>query len=144
MSGHFILVNIDTHELNSGKLVGGTWSAKAEHASVGWNQASRAVLTQALNGQPIGNRSGLPPHRYLSFALSSTTPDKVRTYLRGVEWASRLVRPNSTGLGLTALSPKAQTAWATGDRHLALIEQYNHGTVTMEIYYFDSLEMYLP
>lgn len=142
MAGHFILRNISTADLAIAQSRRATWSAKAEHANVGWNAASRDVLARALRGQPIGSRAGLPPHRYLECKFSAGTA--LETYLRGAAWADQLVRPGSAGLGLRQLCPSAAAAWQRGDRTGALVEQFRHGTATMEIYYTNGLEMSLP
>ncbi|WP_329127030.1 hypothetical protein OG727_04670 [Streptomyces caniferus] len=138
MAGHFILSSITNSDIALAGQKGANWSA-LQHAAIGWNTASRAVLTNALNGQPIGNRDGLPPHRYLE-SKASTGPT-LEKYLRGAGWADMLIRPNSTGLGLRELSPKARAAWDRGDRTGALVEQFLHGTATIEVYYISGTEM---
>ncbi|GAA2343378.1 hypothetical protein OHT20_09805 [Streptomyces caniferus] len=142
MAGHFILRSITTSDLNLARQKGATWSAKAEHADVGWTAASRKVLSDALAGKPIGSRAGLPPHRYLECKFSVGAA--LEAYLRGAGWADLLVRPDSVGLGLRQLSTAAESAWKRGDKNGALVEQFRHGTATVEVYYVDGLEMYLP
>ncbi|QLE72065.1 hypothetical protein FGW37_11025 [Streptomyces rectiverticillatus] len=138
MAGHFILRSITNSDLTIATSKGATWSA-LQHGSIGWNTASRAVLSKALAGQPIGNRDGLPPHRYLeSKASVGATLEK---YLRSAGWAGQLIRPASAGLGLRELSPKAKAAWDRGDHTGALVEQFLHGTATVEVYYISGTEM---
>ncbi|MFC5724744.1 hypothetical protein ACFP1Z_31805 [Streptomyces gamaensis] len=138
MAGHFILRSINNTDLAIATSKGATWSV-LQHANIGWNTASRSVLSKALNGQPIGNRDGLPPHRYLESKKS--VGDTLEKYLRNAGWASQLIRPNSAGLGLRELSPKAKAAWDRGDRTGALVEQFLHGTATVEVYYINGTEM---
>ncbi|WP_405842366.1 hypothetical protein OG528_28990 [Streptomyces platensis] len=125
MAGHFILKSITTPDLATALDKSATWSV-LQHKDVGWTAASRAVLTRALGGQAIGNRDGLPPHRYLECKASAG--EKLEEYLKRAGWADLLLRPNSAGLGLRVLSTKAAAAWARGDRNGALVEQFLHGT----------------
>ncbi|MFG2532151.1 hypothetical protein [Streptomyces sp. NPDC048516] len=138
MAGHFILRSITNSDITLAGQKGANWSA-LQHANIGWHTASRDVLSRALNGQPIGNRDGLPPHRYLESKVS--TGPTLEKYLRGASWADLLIRPDSTGLGLRELSPKARGAWDRGDRTGALVEQFLHGTATVEVYYISGTEM---
>ncbi|MFI2188086.1 hypothetical protein [Streptomyces sioyaensis] len=138
MAGHFILSSITTSDLAIARQKGATWSV-LQHATVGWNTASRAVLSKALSGQAIGNRDGLPPHRYLE--CKASVGATLETYLRGAGWADLLLRPNSAGLGLRELSTKAAAAWARGDRTATLVEQFLHGTASIEVYYISGTEM---
>ncbi|MEU8685265.1 hypothetical protein [Streptomyces sp. NPDC048611] len=138
MAGHFILSSITNSDIALAVQKGANWSA-VQHADIGWNTASRDVLSKALNGQPIGNRDGLPPHRYLESKFS--TGPTLEKYLRGAGWADTLIRPDSAGLGLRELSPKARAAWDRGDRTAALVEQFLHGTATVEVYYISGTEM---
>ncbi|WP_058044448.1 hypothetical protein [Streptomyces roseifaciens] len=138
MAGHFILKSISNSDLTIATSKGAAWSP-LQHANVGWNAASRAVLSKALSGQSIGNRDGLPPHRYLESKVS--TGPTLEKYLRSAGWADLLIRPASPGLGLRELSPKAKAAWDRGDRTGALVEQFLHGTATVEVYYINGTEM---
>ncbi|QRN93497.1 hypothetical protein JRI60_30465 [Archangium violaceum] len=143
MAGHFILKNISTTELAIAQATpyNCAWSA-LQHANVGWTTASRLVLTNALAGVGIGNRDGLPPHRYLNLQDNiATDVAKFHAYLRGASWVERLVRPNSAGLGLRALAGPAATHWAAGRVADAVIAQLATGPVSIEIYYTNNAEM---
>ncbi|CAM5545246.1 hypothetical protein [Streptomyces abikoensis] len=138
MAGHFILKSISNTDLTIATSKKATWSP-LQHGNIGWNTASRAVLSNALAGRPIGNRDGLPPHRYLEAKVSAGS--ELEKYLRSAGWADLLIRPASQGLGLRELSPKAKAAWDRGDRTGALVEQFLHGTATVEVYYINGTEM---
>lgn len=143
MSGHFILWNIKTAQRDAclRNYGNSAWSV-IQHANVGWNLASRGVLANVKAGANIGNRTGLPPHRYLQFPGGAPTLPQ-RTFLFGSDglWIKDLVRPNSPGLGLTGLCPAAAAKWGEGRYQEALIEQITHGGTSIEIYYLDGKEI---
>jgi len=143
MSGHFILKNITTAQKDEclAKYAQSSWSV-LQHAAVGWNAGSRLVLQNALSGQNINNRNGLPPHRYLGFPAGQPTVEQL-TFLSGhdADWIRDMVRPNSPGLGLTGLCPNAAAEWAQGRKKEALIEQIKNGATSIEIYYLNGNEM---
>lgn len=148
MSGHFIVSNISQADLDEARTNGGTWSV-LQHANIGWNAASRALLSKALNNQAIPNREGLPPHRYLDFAQAGNpNKDKTAQFLRTTKasWVdpNRLRRPTGAGLGLKQLCKKAQDAWAQNKLNEALAEQFldqQGARVTIEIYHLGGHEM---
>lgn len=131
MAGHFILKSITFSDLQVARQMGGTWST-LQHGYVGWTRESTRVLGQALSGQAIGNRDGLPPHRYLQF--SAGNGDRIEEYLKGAGWADGLIRPDSPGLGLRALIAAAAATWP-GNKNLALVAQRQHGSISVEVYY---------
>lgn len=148
MSGHFILNNISQAELDNALTNHGTWS-DLHHGGVGWNAASRAVLSRALDNQDIPNRDGLPPHRYLIFQRAGN-PDieRTRTFLQQTQdsWVdpNRLRRPTGGGLGLRALNATAQGFWAQNKLHDCLVAQFyrpESATATIEIYHLGGREM---
>ncbi|AOY81811.1 hypothetical protein BJP36_19735 [Moorena producens JHB] len=141
MAGYYILKNISTSELSiaQNKLQAG-WSS-LQHANVGWTDISRQILNDALQGNNITNRNNLPPHRYLQInAENPLSPDKIQ-YLRRANWVDRLVRPISQGLGLRNITPQALEEFQRGNYAASLIAQIQHGTVSIEIYYTNNLEM---
>ncbi len=146
MAGHFLVRNISHGEVNSSTIgaLGGAMSAR-QHADVGWNAASRLVLTTALNGLAIPNRNGLPPHVYLQFGPFQNSSDakkgQVRMALKSFEWVDAAIRPPGAGLGLRALCPNAQASWAAGDLANAIYEQALHGQTSIEVYYVDNEEI---
>lgn len=140
MSGHFILKSINATDIALATSKGAAWSA-VQHADVGWTTASRQTLTTALNNGAIPNRDSLPPHRYLSFSYGSQAQVALQELLRRVSWADQLIRPTGAGLDLRNLSPNAQVAWAAGRREDALVDQFQHGTLTIEVYYIAGTEM---
>ncbi|MBP0481361.1 hypothetical protein [Sagittula salina] len=140
MAGHFLLPSLPYTELYAAQtLAAARWSGRA-HAAVGWNQASEAVLTAAINGGNIGNRNGLPPHRYLQFDAEPNLSEDATRYFNFASWVDALTRPASIGLGLRALCPAAQQSWPH-DKSRALREQIAHGDVSVEVYYLSGIKI---
>lgn len=152
MSGHFVLEGLSDQELEdiqnawlADKLTVPVLSGVAHAAGTdngvggifpGWNAGSRAVLTQALAGVALGNRSGLPPHVYLSFGVGDIRgTGKSGKYLlqnyAANGWITRIARP--AGMGLSALHPSATTDWGT-NKAKAFGRQILGNGVSLEIY----------
>ncbi len=141
MSGHFLLLNIESQELREAREHGATWSgAIDDHAP--WNNASRRVLQRARNGEKI-TRKELPPHRYLECAYANRA--KLLKLFEAAPWgnAHRLSRPNGGApMGLKTLHPEAQKAWDSNRIVDAMKTQLEKGfDVTFEVYYLDALEI---
>lgn len=141
MSGHFLLLNIETRELDTAKKHKATWSkAIDDHAP--WNNASRQVLQRAQRGEKI-TRKELPPHRYLECAYANR--QELHKLFKSAPWvkATRLSRPGGgDNMGLKKLHADAQKAWDQGQILSALTAQLDQGyDVTLEVYYLDSLEI---
>ncbi len=141
MSGHYILTSIDRFDVikAQGQPLGATLSGR-QHANVGWNVGSRATLSTALAGGNIGNRNTLPPHIYLMINANNPLPALVQSYLKIANWVDKLQRPNAVGLGLAMLCPAANAHWPN-NKAQSLIEQIQHGAVSIEIYYQDGIEV---
>jgi hypothetical protein len=130
MSGQFILLRLTDQDLED---IQNAWLSDdltvpvlsdAAHAAgtdngvggtfPGWNEGSRAVLNNGLQGTQLGNRSGLPPHRYLGFGVGSIKGNGKRgKYLvRNAPangWVTQLLRPG--GMGLAELAGAARGDW---------------------------------
>jgi hypothetical protein len=99
MSGHFVLKNISVSDQAIAVSAGANRSG-LQHSEVGWNTNSRGVLSNALQGRDIGDRAGLPPHRYLQFSYNNANMrDQTSRYLQG-----------QAGL----IHSSAPTTWASG------------------------------
>jgi len=157
MAGNFILTSITQSDLMVAiKFPHISWSISPAHKKdspvnpnnpqgekfAGWTSETRTVLSKALNNEDIGSREGLPPHRYLEIRSWAALTDKEQYYIKGSGWADNLVYPNSQGLGLKALKPKATFEWGRGNKTEALVEMLKVGDVSIEIYYQSGLEMY--
>jgi hypothetical protein len=140
MSGHFILKSISSTDISLATSKGATWS-DVQHADIGWTVTSRQTLTNAFGNVAIPNRDNLPPHRYLSFSFGSPHQVALQDFLRMVSWADSLVRPTGAGLELRNLAAAAQVPWAAGRHNEALVNQFQNGTVTIEVYYISGTEM---
>lgn len=153
MSGHFVLDQLTDQELEdiqnawlTDKLTVPVLSDAAHVAGTnngvggvfpGWNAGSRQVLTQALGGTILGNRSGLPPHVYLGFGVGSIKADGasakylMRNFAAG-GWTTRLERP--AGMGLSALHSDAAGDWGT-NKVKTFAKQIKGNGVSLEIYH---------
>jgi hypothetical protein len=75
MSGHFLLLNIESGECGEALEHGAVWSGLVDdHAP--WNNDNRAVLRAARRGERVVRRE-LPPHRYLECAAKHHEPRRV-------------------------------------------------------------------
>jgi len=157
MAGNFILKSITQSDLvTATNFLHISWSTSPAHKKgtpidpgnphgaifAGWTPETRKVLSNALNGINIGNREGLPPHRYLEIKAWQTLNDKEQYYVSGAGWAENLVYPTTSGLGLKALAPLARADWAQGNKNQALIEMLKIGGVSIEVFYQSGMEMY--
>jgi hypothetical protein len=116
------------HEAGTDNGVGGAFP--------GWNEGSRAVLDNGLNGVQLGNRSGLPPHRYLGFGVGqigngSSGKYIIRNALAG-GWVTELLRPG--GMGLTELAGAARGDWPD-QKAKAFAKQVRANGASVEIYH---------
>lgn len=132
MAGHFVLNRISHQDLqmvncnirdNRNIGVGLGPLQHAPGAAIpggrvfpGWTDASIQTLTNELNGQNIGNRAGLPPHRYITIPGNNPDPAIWADYLRAAQWIGDLVRPGNPSFGTTALIPATLTPWNQGDK----------------------------
>ncbi len=140
MSGHFVLKSITASDQAVAVSKGAAWGAIQHSPQPGWNAQSRQVLSQALQNQNIGNRAGLPPHRYLQFSYNNADMrDAAEQYLKGAGWADSLIRPSF--MSLRALTPAATVAWGRPDPNQALLKQFQNGDAIVEIYYLSGGEM---
>ena len=153
MSGHFVLDMLTAQELEdiqnawlADKLTVPVLSEAAHQAGTdngvggqfpGWNAGSRLVLTQALGGTILGNRSGLPPHVYLGFGVGDIKEggESVKYLARNFRangWTTRLARPD--GMGLSTLHSTAAGDWATS-KVKCFAKQIKGNGVSLEIYH---------
>jgi hypothetical protein len=114
MAGHFVLNQLTHQEpediqnawLSDGPTVpilgplqhaAGTDNGMGRNTNFpGWDVNSRAVLTGALEGNNLADRSGLPPHRYLVFGVGDIKVGHSANYIqlnRANGWPCRLLRP---------------------------------------------------
>jgi hypothetical protein len=139
MSGHFVLKNISVSDQAIAVSAGANRSG-LQHSEVGWNANSRGVLSNALQGRDIGDRAGLPPHRYLQFSYNNANMrDQTSRYLQGTSWADSLVRPDH--MGLRNLAEGAATAWNEHKPNEAMLQQFLHGDSIVEVYYVSGGEI---
>lgn len=153
MSGHFVLDGLSDQELEdiqnawlSDKLTVPVLSGLAHAAGTdngvggtfpGWNAGSRAVLTQALTGTVLGNRSGLPPHVYLGFGVGNIkvggeSAKYIQRNFAANGWITRIERP--AGMGLSSLHPNAAGDWGT-NKAKTFAKQIVANGVSLEIYH---------
>ena len=143
MAGHFLVWGIAQADITwcTQHYANSTWGT-IQHQAVGWNAGSRAVLQNVKNGIGIGNRNGLPPHRYLEFPGGEPSAvQRQRLLSNDALWTLNMERPNVPGLGLTALCPAAEVEWAEGRKRQALFAQITHGATSIEVYYIGRNEM---
>jgi hypothetical protein len=143
MSGHFLLLNIDSHEREEALAHQATWSDAVQHAP--WSAESRAELRAAQRGEQV-IRKKLPPHCYLECAYAYR--EQLGSLFAHAGWLTkdRLSRPvGGDAMGLKRLDAAAQEAWDQGKVREALILQLNNAyDVTLEIYYLDGAEIVAP
>lgn len=157
MAGNFILKSITQSDLNTAiSFPHIAWSTSAAHAKglpvnpdqpegrkfQGWTSGTAHTLSRALRGEDIGNREGLPPHRYLEIAAWVMLTQQEQAYVQGAGWVSNLEYPGTASVGLKALAPLAATAWSTGDKTTALVETLKKGAVSIEVYFQSGMRMY--
>ncbi|MCC3452257.1 MAG: hypothetical protein JGK24_23320 [Microcoleus sp. PH2017_29_MFU_D_A] len=148
MSGHFLLLNLKTQELNDIKRA---WTAPnvkqpqlspVQHQNVGWNATSRNTLKQAQTEQGIKNRDGLPPHIYLDFGVNEINDSAVQYVLSNSidnGWVTRLQKPPN--MGLKEITVNARNEWNQNRKAQAFIKQLKENGATLEIYYLDGAEI---
>lgn len=140
-AGHFVFQGMNsTKQGQLQKLIGGgiDWTAAGlQHGNIGWNSNSRRFLNNCfagINNNP-NNRSGLPPHRYYSTQAIDVDLTKLQLIVEEFE----LIR--TPQFFLRQLSELAQQAWAANEKVKALKLQLQHGSVSLELYYFNGEEM---
>lgn len=153
MSGQFILLRLtdqDLEDIQNAWLADGltcpVLSGVAHAAGTdngvggtfpGWNEGSRGVLNLGLGDERLGNRSGLPPHRYLGFDVGSIKPGGasakyvMKTAL-AEGWVTQLVRP--IGMGLSELAAPARVDWPD-HKAKAFAKQIVANGASVEIYH---------
>lgn len=141
MSGQFFRVSITQRELDAvmNGLPGSSMTGVA-HADVGWNAASRAVLTAVEAGNPPANRAGLPPHKYLEVPAMDRLASQWLYGDEGRLFCERLVRPANISKGLNGVGG-AQEEWDLGRKTIALASELARCPVSIEIYKIDGLEI---
>lgn len=152
MAGQFVVWRMSMDDINNFiiNFPGTVWTGLAHQAGQingaggvfpGWTPASRALLNQVRDGRGgIGNRNGLPPHRYLQIPGGAPTQVQI-DYLWTCYWVNDLVRPSDPGFGIVNLAPAAALAWNNGKKVDSLVAQITHGATSIEAYYLGSKEM---
>ncbi|MGY0460084.1 hypothetical protein ACW14Y_07445 [Kitasatospora sp. cg17-2] len=159
MAGNLVLKDISQSDLNAAERVAATgvsWS-DVFHEKVSWDAKSRADLETLLSGKPLEDRSGLPPHRYLTFSFADTITSEAQADIEKFllkpkpipSWMYKgpggLVLPHGDKLndsykyGTEKLT--ANKAWNNGNLHQALHIQYLSGSLIVEVYYLSGREI---
>ncbi|MEE1822084.1 hypothetical protein PUR61_07745 [Streptomyces sp. BE20] len=159
MAGNLVLKDISQSDLNAAERAAATgvsWS-KVHHKDIPWDAKSRADLETLLSGKALKDRSGLPPHRYLTFSLADTRTTEARADIERFllkpdpipSWMYKgpggLVLPHGDKLnesytyGTEKLT--AQKSWNNGNLHQALHIQYLSGSLIVEVYYLSGREI---
>ncbi|MDX8130258.1 hypothetical protein QLH52_23410 [Methylomonas sp. OY6] len=157
MAGHFILMDISEQELED---IQNAWLSDKNNVPVldglahsagtdngvggrfpGWTVGSRATLATAMSGQPIGNRSGLPPHKYIGFGVGQIGINAANYIMKNYQqsgWVTRLERPDN--MGLSVLHDSARGDWPT-NKAKAFAKQVKANGVSIEVYKFEGNEI---
>lgn len=134
MAGHFLLADFPQDIWEPlGQLTPTGFASGPEHKEIGWTPASRQYLQDAINGaNQITNRSGLPPHWYISISANKLSDLHLQAWLLQEAWVNNLTRPPK--MFLCNLCQTAKTEWDAGRRANAVIQQNLHGNVSIEVY----------
>ncbi|CAH0260601.1 hypothetical protein E3Z27_16495 [Pseudomonas mediterranea] len=141
MAGDLILASVNDSTLTTLTDAGGKMGVEIYHADKysqqNWDLL-RARVAEATTGSVTNNRSGLPPHFYISFRQSDYKGSGSDKFKKLIRHATRPLTVVSSHPGLTNWTSQ------TGDEVSAencFREALQKGNVTLEIYKYDAHDL---